>query len=275
VVRIAVGLGVRKIRLTGGEPLLRRDLPGLVATLAEIPGLDNLAMTTNGVLLARYARGLHASGLRHLNVSLDTLRQTRFAAITRTRSLDQVLAGIAAAQRAGFHPVKINMIPMRGCNDDEILPMARWAVAQGLHLRFIEFMPFCGNGWTPERVVSAADIRDTLARELPLGEGRRETPHAPALDYPVGSSGAVLGIIAPMTQPFCQGCSRMRLTAEGVLRPCLHADVEVSIGAALRAGADDGTLASVFRAAAAAKPAGRSQPARPAPSLRPMVRIGG
>lgn len=279
VVKVAVGLGVRKVRLTGGEPLLRRGLPDLVAGLAAISGLEDIAVTTNGVLLGRYARDLYANGLRRVNVSLDTLRPERFVAITRRDDLHRVLDGIASAQGAGFSQIKVNMIPMRGCNDDEIASMARWAVANGLHLRYIEFMPFAGNGWSPDRVVSAAQIRATLSRELRLGAGRRETPQSPAVTFPIEGSTLSIGIIASVTQPFCERCSRMRLTAEGRLRPCLHADVEVDLATLLRSGGDEEDIRKAFRTSAGVKPRGHRElgtaARQPIAAVRPMVHIGG
>jgi len=279
VATVAAGLGIRKLRLTGGEPLVRRNLPELVEMLAAIDGVEDVPVTTNGVLLAAQAESLYAAGVRRLNISLDTLRRDRFQQIARRDDLDRVLEGIAAAKAVGFPTIKINMIPIRGINDDEVLVMARWAIEQGLNLRFIEFMPFGTNGWSWHRLVPGSELRARLAAELPLGEARRAAPSAPAMDYPVLGTQVCIGVIACVTEPFCGHCTRMRLTAEGRLRPCLHAEIGVELVSALRSGASDVVLRRAFQQAAAIKPAGRGgfepgQPPRGA-ATTPMIAIGG
>jgi cyclic pyranopterin phosphate synthase len=278
VATVAASLGVRKLRLTGGEPLVRRNLPELVAMLSAIDGVGDVPITTNGVLLAAKAEALYGAGVRRINISLDTLDRERFYQIARRDHLDRVLEGVAAAQTTGFPTIKINMIPIRGVNDDEVVAMARWAIGQGLNLRFIEYMPFGTNGWSWPRVVPASELRARLAAEFPLGEPRRASPSAPAVDYPVQGTKTCLSVIPCVTEPFCAHCTRMRLTAEGRLRPCLHDEMEVDLVRALRSGASDEMLRQVFQQAAAAKPAGRhgfGPTYRPADATRPMMGIGG
>ncbi|MGD8932565.1 MAG: radical SAM protein, partial [Chromatiales bacterium] len=236
-------------------------------------------ITTNGVLLATQAEALYAAGARRLNISLDALNQDCFQTLTRRDMLNQVLTGITTAQAVGFR-IKLNMIPIRGVNEDQIVPMAHWAIEQGLHLRYIEYMPFASNGWSMERVIAAAELRSRLAQAFTLGAGQRVQIDSPAVDYPVPGAAAPLGIIACVTEPFCQHCSRMRLTPEGRLRPCLHSDQELDIAGALRAGADTAQLRALFRAAALAKSPGR-QPFQEGSGsaehafIRPMIRMGG
>jgi len=278
VATVAASLGIHKLRLTGGEPLVRKNLPDLVAMLTAIDGIDDVPITTNGVLLAAQAETLYAAGVRRINISLDTLQRERFRQIAQRDQLDRVLEGIAAARAVGFSSIKINMIPMRGVNDDEVVAMARWAVEHDLNLRFIEFMPVGTNGWSWQRVVPASELRARLAAEFELGEPRRASPSAPALDYPVQGTQTCLSVIPCVTEPFCEHCTRMRITAEGRLRPCLHDEVEVDLASALRGGASDTVLRGVFQHAAAAKTAGGHgfDPAyQPAETARPMICIGG
>ncbi len=279
LVEVAASLNIKKIRLTGGEPLVRRNLPELVRRLTRIPGLEDIPITTNGVLLTTQAQALYAAGARRLNISLDALSQDCFQALTRRDVLNQVLAGITTAHAIGFR-IKINMIPIRGVNEEQIIPMAHWALDRGLHLRYIEYMPFASNGWSMDRVIAAAELRSRLGQEFILGDGRRAQPDSPAVDYPVPGARAPIGIIACVTEPFCQHCSRMRLTPEGRLRPCLHSDQELDIAEALRAGAGTAQLQALFRAAALAKSPGRHPFHDRTASenhavIRPMIRMGG
>lgn len=272
----AADLGIRKLRLTGGEPLVRPDLHRLVARLREIPGVGDVPITTNGVLLAKQARDLYAAGARRLNVSLDAVEARAFEAVARSPALGAVLAGIATARRVGFSEIKINMIPIRGRNEDQILPLARWALAEGLHLRFIEYMPFGANAWSPEQLVSAAEIRGLLAPEIDLGPGHRESPSSPAVDHEVLGTESYLGFIPCVTAPFCASCSRLRLTADGRLRPCLHADTEIDVSGALRAGASLNRLRGLLQLAAHCKPAaGHMRPASTPTQRQFMASVGG
>ena len=276
--KVAASLGIHKLRLTGGEPLVRKNLPDLVAMLTAVDGIEDVPITTNGVMLAAQAEALYAAGVKRINVSLDSLQRVRFREIAQRDQLERVLAGITAAQSVGFSSIKINMIPMRGINDDEVTAMARWAVERGLNLRFIEYMPVGTNGWSWQRVVPASELHSRLAAEFPLGEPRRASPSAPAVDYPVQGTQTCISIIPAVTEPFCEHCTRMRLTAEGCLRPCLHDEVEVDLARALRGGASDAVMRGIFRQAAAAKPAGRGgfdPDYQPAQTARPMICIGG
>jgi cyclic pyranopterin phosphate synthase len=277
VAAVAAGLGVRTIRLTGGEPLLRRDLAALVALLVAAPGIDEVALTTNGLLLAEQADALAAAGLRRLNVSLDSLREDVFERIARRRGLDRVLAGLAAARRAGFEEIRINAVSIRDLTEDEVVPLARFCRREGFHLRFIEFMPLdAEEAWDRSRVLSGADVRAILEREIgPLVAETAGDPGQPALDYRWADGGRV-GFINPVTRPFCDRCDRLRLTADGQFRNCLFSTTEWDVKALLRGGGSDEEIAALLRACVAAKKAahGIDTPefARPA---RAMYQIGG
>ena len=241
-----VQLGVRKVRVTGGEPLVRRELPVLLGALAKKP-LDELAMTTNGVLLAEEAGALWSAGLRRLTVSLDTLQPERFLALTRRAQHAQVLEGLEAAAVAGFTGLKLDMVVMRGVNDDELVPMLDFAAARGAELRFIEYMDVGGaTHWERRKVVSRAELLARLtehfgAAPLPL-EARGS---APAERF-VLPDGRVFGVIASTTAPFCGACDRARLTADGQLLTCLYAREGVDLRAPLRAGASAAELAGLI-----------------------------
>jgi cyclic pyranopterin phosphate synthase len=242
--RIAVSLGVRKVRLTGGEPLLRRDLEVLVGQLAAIDGLEDLALTTNGSLLAAKAAALAAAGLRRITVSLDSLDDEVFARLNDVRvPVATILAGIDAAERAGLAPIKVNMVVRRGVNEDSILPMARWARERGVTLRFIEYMDVGHtNGWALDEVVPAEEIRARVDAELAIEPLAPDVPGEVASRWRYRDGGGELGIIASVTQPFCATCTRARLTAEGVLYTCLFGLRGVDLRAPLRDGADDAAL---------------------------------
>jgi len=242
--RVAVSLGVTKVRLTGGEPLLRRDVEKLVGMLAGLDGLTDLTLTTNGSLLARKAEALAAAGLARITVSLDSLDDTVFA---RLNDVDfpvvQVLKGIDAADRAGLTPVKVNMVVRRGLNQDSILPMARFARERGYTLRFIEFMDVGHtNGWALDEVVPAAEIVAIVGTELPLEPLEAQYPGEVASRWRYRDGRGEIGVISSVTQPFCRSCTRGRLTAEGVLYTCLFGTDGVDLRARLRSGADDAAL---------------------------------
>jgi len=238
VAGVLVRHGVDKIRLTGGEPLLRREIERLVALLAALPGAPRVVMTTNGLLLARHARALRAAGLQRLNVSLDTLRPARFRELARRPGLEAVLDGLAAAADAGFRGTKLNMVVMGGVNDDELPDMLAFAHAQGLQARFIEFMPLQSNEYgLRARRVPLGEILDRLqavAPLEPLGDARGSDP---AALYRLRSTGQVVGLIAAISQPFCETCNRVRLTADGSLRSCLFEGGEADVRAIVRGGA--------------------------------------
>jgi cyclic pyranopterin phosphate synthase len=279
-VRVAASLGITSVRLTGGEPLLRPDLVDIVAALAAIDGADgplDVAMTTNGIGLVDRMEALRDAGLRRLNISLDTLRADRFLALTRRDRLDDVLAGIAAAQASGLRPLKLNAVAMRGVNDDELSDLLAFALDHDAELRFIEQMPLdAGHTWSRERLVSADDILHELSLRFALEPVDDDDPSSPASLWQVDGGPACVGVIASVTRPFCAGCDRLRLTADGELRNCLFGHDEYKLTDLLRDGADDAQVAEVFHTCVAGKRAGHGindvgflQP------IRPMNAIGG
>ena len=277
-VTIAVGLGVTKLRITGGEPLVRRDLPDLVKRLAAIPGIEDLALTTNGVLLAEQAPALYAAGLRRINIHLDTLDRERFIRITRRDELDRVLAGIAACRRLGFGPIKINAVAVKGLVEPDIVPLARFGRENGMEVRFIEFMPLDAQGiWDRASVLTAGEIVETLTREIaPLVEIPDADPRAPATEYRYADGIGRVGFIASVTRPFCLNCNRIRLTADGHLRYCLFAIEETDVRALLRGGAADAEIAQAIHTTVRAKWEGHEiNTARFVAPPRPMYSIGG
>lgn len=275
LVRVAADLGVRKIHLTGGEPTLRPGLVELVRAISLIPGIEDLAMTTNGLLLAEFARPLAAAGLRRVNVSLDTLDPEQFRRITRGGRLDRVLGGIAAAETAGLRPVKINTVVIRGFNDD-VVPLAALTLDRPWEIRFIEAMPFdrvagfaeAGAVRTDETM---ARIEGTLGTLTPVDEAGPD----PAATYRLPGAVGTLGFISPVSQPFCAGCGRLRLTADGRLRLCLLHDMEEDLVTPLRRGATYTQLKERFRAAAFRRPMGHLLAEGVYPRTRTMMQIGG
>jgi cyclic pyranopterin phosphate synthase len=275
--RIAIRrLGITKIRLTGGEPLLRRGLPGLVARLYDLDPTVELSLTTNGIGLARSAAALREAGLRRVNVSLDTLRPERYVEITRRDRLTDVLEGLGAARTAGLAPVKVNAVPVRGINDDEIADLAAFAVEHGYRMRFIESMPLdAQEAWDRDRMISAEEILNRLGERFELDPiGRQD--NAPAEEWRIVGTDAVVGVIASVTRAFCGSCDRVRLTADGQLRNCLFATEESNLRALLRGGADDATIEHAWRVSVAGKGPGHAinSPAFRRPE-RPMSAIGG
>ncbi|MBV9081118.1 MAG: GTP 3',8-cyclase MoaA [Acidobacteriaceae bacterium] len=229
-VRTAAGVGVRKIRLTGGEPLLRPRLPELIASLSKIQGIDDLALTTNGVLLGEMAGALYDAGLRRLNIHLDTLDRERFRQITRRDELDHVLAGIEAAQRAGFGSIKLNAVAVKGLTEPDIVPLVRFGRERNIEVRLIEFMPLDAQQiWSLDRVLTADEMIEMLSREFgPLAPVPDADPRAPATEYQF-ENGDRVGFIASVSRPFCMNCNRLRLTADGKLRYCLFAREETDV----------------------------------------------
>ena len=276
LVGVATTLGITRVRLTGGEPLMRKDLVDIVRGVSSLPDPPDLAMTTNGIGLDRLARPLAEAGLRRINVSLDTTDPATFHRITRRDRLADVLAGLDAAAEAGLDPVKINAVLQRGVNDREATHLLEFAVSRGFELRFIEQMPLDGErAWKREAMVSAEEIIAEVGRTHRLTEvaGRG---HAPAARWLVDSGPAIVGIIAAVTEPFCAACDRLRLTADGYLRNCLFSLEEQDLRTPLRAGATDDDLAEVFIECVSQKRAGheigRSEFRQP---IRPMSAIGG
>jgi len=277
-VRIAVGLGVRKLRVTGGEPLLRRDLPVLIGKLSRLEGVTDVALTTNGVLLAELARPLYEAGLRRINIHLDTLDRERFREISRRDELHRVLAGIDACLRLGYRPIKINAVAVKGLTEPDIVPLARFGRRHGLEIRYIEFMPLDAQGlWRPDRVLTADEILEILAREfgplVPVPDG---DPRSPAAEYRFGDGVGKIGFIGSVSRPFCLKCNRIRLTADGKLRYCLFALEETDVKGMLRSGASDEEIAAVIRATVRAKWLGHEiNSSRFVAPPRPMYAIGG
>ena len=256
LVRVAAGLGVTKVRLTGGEPLLRRGLPGLVRQVVTVPGIADVGLTTNGLLLAKLAGELRAAGLRRLNVSLDTLDPGRFKQLARRDGLDAVLSGLAAAKARGFRPVKINAVAVRGCIDFDLVPLAEYCRANGFELRLIEFMPIGADEYDRSAYVPAAELLARLAAEVgPLVPAADRDPHAPALTFDYADGGGRVGVIASVSGAFCAACDRLRVTADGQVRNCLFAADELDAKQALRHGTD-AAVAAVLRASVAGKAAG-------------------
>ncbi len=246
VVRVLVDLGIRKVRLTGGEPLLRRDLPDLVARLSRIDGIEDLALTSNGVLLGRVAEELVAAGLRRVTVSLDALDDATFRAVSDTTiPVATVIDGIAAARAAGLDPVKVNAVLQRGVNDDQVEELAGWARDTGVTLRFIEFMDVgTTNRWQRERVVPAAEVADRIAARWPIEPVDPDHPGEVAERYRYTDGAGEVGIIASVTRPFCGTCSRARLSAIGELYTCLFAAEGHDLRDLVRGDADDDALRS-------------------------------
>jgi cyclic pyranopterin phosphate synthase len=250
IVRVAVGLGFRKFRLTGGEPLIRRGVVGLVERLAAVRGVDDLAMTSNGVLLARMAADLKAAGLMRVNVSLDTLRADRYREITRGGALADVLAGIRAAESVGLCPIRVNVVAMRGFNDDEISDFARLTREHPWDVRFIELMPVGEAAGFGPAYISTRDFEAALQGFAPVPSGDGAVEVARYYRYP-GAPGRV-GLISPLSSHFCGDCNKLRLTADGKLKTCLHSDREIDVKAALRA--ESGTpLCNLLREAVLSK----------------------
>jgi GTP 3',8-cyclase len=277
-VRIAVTLGIDKIRVTGGEPLVRKDLPVLIRRLAAIEGIRDLALTTNGVLLPELAEPLYDAGLRRINVHLDTLDRERFRQITRRDELDKVLEGIALARRLGFHPIKLNAVAVKNLVEPDVVPLARYARENGFEVRFIEFMPLDAQHlWDRSKVLTADEIIEVLSREIaPLIPIRDADPRAPALEYQFADGIGQVGFIASVSRPFCLNCNRLRLTSDGKLRYCLFAIEEDDVKSLLRGGASDDAIATVIRRNVAGKWEGHEiNTSRFVPPPRPMYSIGG
>jgi cyclic pyranopterin phosphate synthase len=275
--RIAAGLGVTKLRVTGGEPLVRRGLPALIRSLAAIPGIADLALTTNGVLLCEQAGPLFDAGLRRINVHLDTLDRERFLRITRRDDLGRVLAGIEAARRLGYR-IKLNAVAVKNLVEPDIVPLARYARENGFEARFIEFMPLdAQNLWDRSKVLLADDILGMLSREVaPLEPVPDPDPRAPASEYAYADGGGRVGFIASVSKPFCLNCNRLRLTADGKLRYCLFAIEEDDVKTPMRAGASDQEIAALIRRNVAGKWEGHEiNSSKFVAPPRPMYSIGG
>ncbi|WP_370944955.1 GTP 3',8-cyclase MoaA [Amycolatopsis sp. cg5] len=278
LLRIAVErLGVTDIRLTGGEPLLRPGLEGLIAEISALEPKPRLSMTTNGIGLAKRAASLAEAGLRRINVSLDTLDPETFVRITRRDRLSHVLVGMAAARDAGLAPVKVNAVLMRGVNEHEAAPLLRYCLDNGYHLRFIEQMPLdAQHGWNRKQMITAAEILGLLQEEFTLSPFPVARGGAPAERWLVDGGPGDVGVIASVTRPFCSACERTRLTADGAVRSCLFSNEETDLRSLARAGARDEEIANAWRQTMWGKLAGHEiNEAGFAQPIRPMSAIGG
>ena len=276
VIRVGVEAGVAKVRITGGEPLVRRDVVGLVDRAAKISGIRELCLTTNGTRLDELAAPLFRAGLNRLNVSLDSLDPETFKTITRGNFFESVVSGMRQAEAAGFSPIKINTVVMAGINDHEIGDLAELSMKGPFWVRFIEFMPIMGQvPWTPQRVVTAAEMKKRLEERFgPLSPSPATgMDSGPAVMYSLPGAIGKVGFIGAVSGHFCDTCNRMRLTADGKLKPCLFSNLEVDVKTALRKGCDDAELAALFAHAVSIKPGGRTE--NPDSNTRPMGAIGG
>jgi cyclic pyranopterin phosphate synthase len=276
VAQAASELGINKIRITGGEPLVRLGLSRLVKMLAQIESIDDISLTTNGTLLAGYAAELKQAGLRRVNVSLDTLKPDRFELISRSdNNLSQVLEGIEVARAAGLNPVKLNVVVMAGINDDELLDFAVKTITEEWHVRFIELMPVVGEGSATQCFVSANEMRKRLE---PMGELEPCLPsvgNGPAKYFRFPNAKGTIGFITPVSEHFCFQCNRMRLTADGKLCPCLLSDYEVDLKQSLRCGVSKAGLKRLFKQAVANKPLRHELAKGHVPKQRPFSHVGG
>lgn len=276
--RLSVRLGIEKIRLTGGEPLVRKNVVDLIKELREIPGIRDISLTTNGVLLAEKAQALWDAGIKRINISLDTLNSKKYAEITRFDFFDQVWEGIQEAEGIGFSPIKINVVALQGINDDEILSFGRLSYEKPYHIRFIEFMPVGEeNGWNTERFLSSEETLKKLQTLGPLFPVNGQGLDGPAKRMAFAGARGEIGLISPISEHFCPSCNRLRLTAEGRLRVCIFSDDETDLRTPMRQGASDSELEAVIRAAITKKP--KEHPIQLNPLTRKcqrqMSKIGG
>ncbi len=275
VVKAATELGINKVRLTGGEPLVRMGLSELVKQLAAIDAINDISLTTNGILLAKYADELKEAGLDRVNVSLDTLNPEKFRSITRLGSLEDTLRGIEAAHDAGLEPVKINVVVMAGVNEDEIVDFARKTLEDGWHVRFIEYMPVTDGGNGQHSLVSVADMRKHIETLGELTPFKVSVGNGPAKYFKLPGASGTIGFITPVTEHFCYQCNRLRLTADGKLMPCLLRETEIDMRGPLREGASRDELKDLIQAAILAKPAGHQLVEGGGRQHRPFSHIGG
>lgn len=274
--RIVIGMGISKIRITGGEPLVRKDVLTLCSSISRIPGIRSLSITTNGVLLAGFADGLINAGIKRINVSLDTLKPERFAQITRSDSFSRVWEGIMAARAAGMAPIKLNAVVMKGINEDELEDLASLTYNYPFHVRFIEFMPFKAAEYDT-RFIPASEILKRLRGVAPLLAADNSETNGPALHYRFEGAQGKIGIISPVSNHFCPTCNRLRVTADGGLRTCLFSREETDLRGPLRQGLSDEEIVRIIRAAINQKPEKHelSNPVFRKCISRPMFTIGG
>jgi cyclic pyranopterin phosphate synthase len=278
IIQVAVDMGITKVRITGGEPLVRKGVADFCRRLAALPGLQSLSLTTNGVMLEEFAQDIYSAGIHRINISLDTLQPQKFLRITRRDEFHRVWRGIQAAETVGFNPIKINVVVMRGINEDEVLDLAKLTLKRTYHIRFIEFMDLNNDSnWLHERYVSADEILANLNGLAPLEQITSRHTNGPARHFRWPDAKGVVGIISPISHHFCPSCNRIRLTADGKLRNCLFSDQEVDIKSPLRQGATDADLAHILKGSIDNKPEKhclQSDIFRKCQN-RPMVAIGG
>lgn len=259
VATVAVSMGIRKIRLTGGEVLVRRNALSFIKKLTTISGLDDIRLTTNGVLLEEFAADLFETGIRKINISLDTLQRDRFQTITGLDRFDKVWNGINLAKKLGFSPIKINMVALRGINDDELLDFAKLTLKEPFQVRFIEFMPIGSNStWGKDKYISADEVKSKLLSLGTLQEVRSKKMDGPARNYRFDGSVGSIGFISPISSHFCEKCNRLRLTAEGKLRSCLLSDKETDLKTILRSGCSDADVRKALLETIRSKPKGHA-----------------
>ena len=278
IARIAVKEGITKIRITGGEPLVRKGVVNLVGWLSQLEGIEDLSMTTNGILLSELAKPLHEAGLKRINVSMDSLKPDRFREITRGGELSSLIRGIEKANEVGMNPIKINVVAMKGFNEDEVLDFAQLTQERNCQVRFIEFMPVgLQNGWKEEKYLSCSSIKKIIQENYKLQPlGNKRGNGGPADLYRLENAKGIIGFINAISGHFCSTCNRLRLTADGKLRPCLFSDKEFDVRMAMRQGDNDEELRALLHTALSNKPEGH---AITKPSFkkcaREMVKIGG
>ena len=277
IVGVAADAGISKVRITGGEPLVRKDVTGFIREVAEVPGIKDLSLTTNGLLLGRMAAELKDAGLSRLNISLDSLDPARYSDLTRGASLDTVLSGIEKAESLGFDPIKINMVAIRGLNDDEAPSFARLTLTKPYHVRFIEFMPIGAREmWDESKVVTTAELKESIRALGHLEPVKQRLMAGPAELFRLPGAKGILGFISSLSDHFCGRCNRLRLTADGKLRPCLFSESEIDLKTPLRSGCDDIELARLIAVALSVKPEGHSiSEGVKKKYQRTMSRIGG
>ncbi len=275
VVLAAAELGINKVRITGGEPLVRSGLPWLIGMLAQIDAIDDISLTTNGTLLGRYAAELKSAGLGRVNVSLDTLKSDRFEFITHGRSLNSVLEGIEAARSVGLNPVKVNVVVMSGINDDELLDFAAKTIGDGWHVRFIELMPVVDDDRAGQQLVLVSDMRKRLESLGALEPCLPSIGNGPAKYFRFPQARGTIGFITPVSEHFCFHCNRLRLTADGKLRPCLLAENEIDLKQPLRSGVSLAGLKQLIEEAIARKPLQHNLAEGYVPKDRPFSQVGG
>ncbi|MCE5312087.1 MAG: GTP 3',8-cyclase MoaA [Nitrospiraceae bacterium] len=276
IVRVASCIGVRKIRLTGGEPLTRKDLPGLVSAINSIEGIEDVSLTTNGILLKQQIGELAGAGLKRINISLDSMKPERYAEITRGGRLEAVWEGIKEAEAAGISPIKINMVPIRGFNEDEIADFARLTLKFPYHIRFIEFMPIGAKEiWSEAKYIPTEEIKNMVSEVAPIYSVKARKS-GPARYFRFENAPGVIGFISAVTHHFCNTCNRLRLTSDGKLRPCLFSETEIDLRSAIRDGADDHEIERMLKLAVEIKPEGHQiSHERSFNHLKPMSKIGG